>query len=164
MDFIDDIITLTSVILYSFLILIVAPSVIVFIYLWVSNSPNFTKERSKIEIEKENEKENKTFEYIKTIEKDYNDGKISIYEVTKLREDYNKLSAYDKRTLDIKYGKKKADSKTNKPQPKVNYQEQVVNLLEQQNSDISTIKGILVFYLVLFIISVFAYIVILNNI
>ena len=118
MDFIDDIITLTSVILYSFLILIVAPSVIVFIYLWVSNSPNFTKERSKIEIEKENEKENKTFEYIKTIEKDYNDGKISIYEVTKLREDYNKLSAYDKRTLDIKYGKKKADSKTNKPQPK----------------------------------------------
>ena len=102
--------------------------------------------------------------YIEYLEKEYNDGNITLNEITKLREAYNKLSAYDKGNLDIKHVKKKADSKTNKPQPKVNYQEQVVNLLEQQNSDISTIKGILVFYLVLFIISVFAYIVILNNI
>ena len=52
---------LITAILYAFLILIVAPAVIIFIYLWLSNSPKFTKERSKIEIEKEN----KTFEYIK---------------------------------------------------------------------------------------------------
>ena len=52
---------LISVIIYAFLILIVAPAVIIFIYQWLSNSPKFTKERSKIEIEKEN----KTFEYIK---------------------------------------------------------------------------------------------------
>ena len=35
-------------------------------------------------------------EYIKKIEKDYNDGKISIDEISKLRQNYNKLSAYEK--------------------------------------------------------------------
>ena len=50
---------LILVILYAFLILIVAPSVIIFIYLWLSNSPQSTKEGSKTEIE------NKAFEYIK---------------------------------------------------------------------------------------------------
>jgi hypothetical protein len=93
-------------------------------------------------------------EYIDSIEKDYNDGKITLDEITKLREDYNKLSAYDKRTLDIKYKKAKSDSKTNKPPTKINYQEKVVNLLVEQNSKLSTIKGILQFYLILTILSI----------
>ena len=102
--------------------------------------------------------------YIKSIEKDYNDGKITLAEITKLRKDYNKLSANDKGNLEIKYGKKEVDSKNNKPQPKVNYQEQVVNLLKQQNSDISTIKGIMQFYLLFLIILIIAYIVVFVNI
>ena len=53
--------------------------------------------------------------YIESIENDYNNGKITLDEITKLREDYNKLSAYDKGNLDIKYGKKKSNSKTNNP-------------------------------------------------
>jgi hypothetical protein len=101
--------------------------------------------------------------YIEKIEQDYNDGNITLAEITKLREDYNKLSAYDKGNLEIKYGKKEVDSKNNKPQPKVNYQEQVVNLLKQQNSDISTIKGIMLFYLLLFIISIIVSLTIINS-
>ena len=101
--------------------------------------------------------------YIEKIEQDYNDGKITLEEITKLREDYNKLSTYDKGNLEIKYGKKEVDSKNNKPQPKVNYQEQVVNLLKQQNSDISTIKGIMLFYLLLFIISIIVSLTIINS-
>ena len=65
-------------------------------------------------------------EYINSIEKDYNDGNITLAEITKLREDFNKLSAYDKKTLDIKYGKKEADSKNNKPQPKISNEEKVI--------------------------------------
>ena len=102
--------------------------------------------------------------YIEHIKNEYYDDKFSLDELNKLKEAYNKLSDSEKEKLEIKHLKKEVDSKNNKPQPKVNYQEQVVNLLKQQTSDISTIKGILVFYLVLFIISVFAYIVILNNI
>ena len=49
--------------------------------------------------------------YIKKIEQDYNDGKITLAEITKLREDFNKLSADDKRTLDLECGKEIADSK-----------------------------------------------------
>ncbi|MDB4130912.1 hypothetical protein N9600_02015 [Flavobacteriaceae bacterium] len=76
-------------ILYAFLILIVAPSVIIFIFLWLSNSPQSTKEGSKTEIE------NKAFEYIKKKYKlhhtitywslkgiyedvDYNDGNLDV--------------------------------------------------------------------------------------
>ena len=42
--------------------------------------------------------------YIEYLDKEYNDGNITLGEVTKLREDYNKSSAYDKGNLDIKYG------------------------------------------------------------
>ena len=92
--------------------------------------------------------------YIESLEKDYNDGKITLEEITKLREDYNKLSAYDKGNLEIKFNKAKSDSKTNKPPTKINYQEKVVNLLVEQNSKLSTIKGILQFYLILTILSI----------
>ena len=47
-------------------------------------------------------------------DKEYNDGNITLGEVTKLREDYNKSSAYDKGNLDIKYRKKEVDSKQKK--------------------------------------------------
>jgi len=49
--------------------------------------------------------------YIKKIEQDYNDGKITLDEITKLREDFDKLSAYDKRTLDLECEKGIVDSK-----------------------------------------------------
>ena len=104
-------------------------------------------------------------EYIEHLEKEYNDGNISIDEISKLRQDYNNLSSYDKGNLEIKHGKKKADSKNEKPEtkPKVIYQEQVVNLLVDQNSKLSIIKGILQFYLFLTIISIIATIVIFSN-
>jgi hypothetical protein len=103
--------------------------------------------------------------YIEHLEKQYNDGEISIDQISKLRQEYNKLSAYDKGNLDIKHLKKEADSKNEKPEtkPKVIYQEQVVNLLVDQNSKLSTIKGILQFYLFLTIISIIATIVIFGN-
>ena len=94
--------------------------------------------------------------YIEKIEQDYNDGNITLAEITKLREDFDKLSAYDKRTLDIKYGKKEVDSKNNKPQPKISNEEKVINLLTEQNSDLSTIKAILKFFLVLTVLSITA--------
>jgi len=103
-------------------------------------------------------------EYIKKIEQDYNDGNIKLAEISRLRNEFDKLSDSEKEKLNITHRKKEVDSKTNKPQPKVNYQEQVVNLLRQQNSDISTIKNILLFYLVLFLILMFAYAVILSQI
>ena len=92
--------------------------------------------------------------YIEKIEKDYNDGNITLAEITKLREDFDKLSAYDKRTLDIKYGKKEVDSSP--PPPKISNEEKVINLLIEQNSDISTIKAILKFFLVLTVLSITA--------
>ena len=52
--------------------------------------------------------------YIEYLDKEYNDGNITLGEVTKLREDYNKSSAYDKGNLDIKYRKKEVDSKQKK--------------------------------------------------
>lgn len=45
-------------------------------------------------------------QYIEKIEKDYQDGNITLGEITKLRKDYNKLSAYDKGTLEIEAASK----------------------------------------------------------
>ena len=100
--------------------------------------------------------------YINEIEQDYNDGKITLDEVTKLREDYNKLSSYDKGNLDIKSKKKGFDSKNNKPQPKISNakisnEEKVINLLREQNSKLSTIKSILQFFFAITIISISFY-------
>ena len=95
-------------------------------------------------------------EYIKSIEQNYNDGNITLEEINKLREDYNNLSAYDKGNLDIKSKKEKVDSKTYKPQPKISNEEKVINLLIEQNSDLSTIKDILKFFLVLTVLSITA--------
>ena len=102
-------------------------------------------------------------EYIKSLEKDYNDGKISIDEISKLRQNYNKLSAYEKGNLEIKFKKKKSDSKSNKSSSKIIYQEKVINLLIDQNSKLSTIKGILMFFLVLTILSLIASIIIVTS-
>lgn len=99
-------------------------------------------------------------EYIKSLEKDYNDGKISIDEISKLRQDYNKLSAYEKGNLEIKFKTKKSDSKNNRSTSKINHQEKVVNLLIDQNSKLSSIKDILMFFLVLTILSLIATIII----
>jgi len=95
--------------------------------------------------------------YLKKIEQDYNDGKITLDEVTKLREDYNKLSSYDKGNLDIKTKKKGFDSKNNKTQPKISNEEKVINLLREQNSKLSTIKSILQFFFAITIISISFY-------
>mgnify|MGYP003684208431 CR=1 FL=1 len=95
--------------------------------------------------------------YIKKIEQDYNDGNITLEEINKLREDYNKLSAYDKGNLDIKSKKEKVDSKTYKPQPKISNEEKVINLLREQNSKLSTIKSILQFFFAITIISISFY-------
>ena len=100
--------------------------------------------------------------YIEYLDKEYNDGNITLGEVTKLREDYNKSSAYDKGNLDIKHGVKVKSGL--KSIPKISNEEKVINLLIEQNSDISTIKGILQFYLLLFIISFIASIVMFSNI
>ena len=100
--------------------------------------------------------------YIEYLDKEYNDGNITLGEVTKLREDYNKSSAYDKGNLDIKHGGKVKSGL--KSIPKISNEEKVINLLIEQNSDISTIKGILQFYLLLFIISFIASIVMFSNI
>jgi len=48
--------------------------------------------------------------YKKKLEQDYDDGKITLAEITKLREDFNKLNADDKRTLDLECEKEIADS------------------------------------------------------
>ena len=69
-------------------------------------------------------------QYIKAIEKDYNDGIISIIEITKLRKDYDELS----------------------------YNDKVINLLTEQNSKLSTIKGILQFFFVLTVLSIIFYV------
>lgn len=94
--------------------------------------------------------------YIKKIEQDYNDGKITLDEITKLREDFDKLSAYDKRTLGLEC-EKGFDSKNNKTQPKISNEEKVINLLREQNSKLSTIKSILQFFFAITIISISFY-------
>ena len=43
--------------------------------------------------------------YIKKIEDDYNDGKISLNEIAKLRDEYNKKDAKEKLKLDNQYAK-----------------------------------------------------------
>ena len=103
-------------------------------------------------------------QYIEKIEKDYQDGNITLGEITKLRKDYNKLSAYDKGTLEIEAASKlKANLKNDKPQPKISNEEKVINLLEQQNSKLSTIKGILMFFLVLTILSFIASLILISE-
>ena len=92
--------------------------------------------------------------YIEYLDKEYNDGNITLGEVTKLREDYNKSSAYDKGNLDIKYGGKVKGGL--KSIPKISNEEKVINLLIEQNSDLSTIKDILKFFLVLTVLSITA--------
>ena len=43
--------------------------------------------------------------YLKKIEDDYNDGKISLNEIAKLRDEYNKKDAKEKLKLDNQYAK-----------------------------------------------------------
>ena len=100
--------------------------------------------------------------YIEYLDKEYNDGNITLGEVTKLREDYNKSSAYDKGNLDIKHGGKVKSGL--KSIPKISNEEKVIDLLIEQNSKLSTIKSILQFYFFLTILSVFVYFVIFINI
>ena len=100
--------------------------------------------------------------YIEYLDKEYNDGNITLGEVTKLREDYNKSSAYDKGNLDIKYGGKVKGGL--KSIPKISNEEKVIDLLIEQNSKLSTIKSILQFYFFLTILSVFVYFIIFINI
>ena len=100
--------------------------------------------------------------YIEYLDKEYNDGNITLGEVTKLREDYNKSSAYDKGNLEIKHGGKVKGGL--KSIPKISNEEKVIDLLIEQNSKLSTIKSILQFYFFLTILSVFVYFVIFINI
>ena len=97
-------------------------------------------------------------EYIKSIEQDYNDGKVSLEKLDKLREGYNKLSAYDKRTLDLEHKSKNKSQKNTKSESIVNHEVRIVELLDEQNSKLSSIKGILQFFLVLTILSILGYI------
>mgnify|MGYP006180506979 CR=1 FL=1 len=100
--------------------------------------------------------------YIEYLDKEYNDGNITLGEVTKLREDYNKSSAYDKGNLEIKHGGKVKGGL--KSIPKISNEEKVIDLLIEQNSKLSTIKSILQFYFFLTILSFFVYFVIFINI
>ena len=100
--------------------------------------------------------------YIEYLDKEYNDGNITLGEVTKFREDYNKSSAYDKGNLDIKHGGKVKGGL--KSIPKISNEEKVIDLLIEQNSKLSTIKSILQFYFFLTILSVFVYFIIFINI
>lgn len=95
--------------------------------------------------------------YIKKIEKDYNDGKISKEEATKLKLDYQKnWGGNDIEELENEL--KGINPKKKSTKPKIKYEEKVINLLTEQNSKLSSIKGILQFFLALTILSILGYI------
>ena len=91
--------------------------------------------------------------YIKSIEKDYNDGKISKEEATKLKLDYQKNWGGDD-IEELENELKGINPKKKNTKPKTKYEEKVINLLTEQNSKLSSIKGILQFYLFLTILSI----------
>ena len=95
--------------------------------------------------------------YIKKIEKDYNDGKISKEEATKLKLDYQKNWGGDD-IEELENELKGINPKKKSTKPKIKYEEKVINLLTEQNSKLSSIKGILQFFLVLTILSILGYI------
>ena len=96
-------------------------------------------------------------EYIKSIEKDYNDGKISKEEATKLKLDYQKNWGGDD-IEELENELKGINPKKKSTKLKIKYEEKVVNLLTEQNSKLSSIKGILQFFLALTILSILGYI------
>ena len=96
-------------------------------------------------------------EYIKKIEKDYNDGKISKEEATKLKLDYQKNWGGDD-IEELENELKGINPKKKSTKPKIKYEEKVINLLTEQNSKLSSIKGILQFFLALTILSILGYI------
>ena len=96
-------------------------------------------------------------EYIKKIEKDYNDGKISKEEATKLKLDYQKNWGGDD-IEELENELKGINPKKKSTKLKIKYEEKVVNLLTEQNSKLSSIKGILQFFLALTILSILGYI------
>ena len=95
--------------------------------------------------------------YIKKIEKDYNDGKISKEEATKLKLDYQKNWGGDD-IEELENELKGINPKKKSTKPKIKYEEKVINLLTEQNSKLSSIKGILQFFLALTILSILGYI------
>ena len=95
--------------------------------------------------------------YIKSIEKDYNDGKISKEEATKLKLDYQKNWGGDD-IEELENELKGINPKKKSTKPKIKYEEKVINLLTEQNSKLSSIKGILQFFLALTILSILGYI------
>jgi|13_taG_2_1085334.scaffolds.fasta_scaffold106064_1 hypothetical protein len=95
--------------------------------------------------------------YIKKIEKDFNDGKISKEEATKLKLDYQKNWGGDD-IEELENELKGINPKKNSTKPKIKYEEKVINLLTEQNSKLSSIKGILQFFLALTILSILGYI------
>ncbi|MDB9787436.1 hypothetical protein OAB60_00840 [Flavobacteriaceae bacterium] len=102
-------------------------------------------------------------EYIEKIEKDYNDGKISKEEATKLKLDYQKNWGGDD-IEELENELKGINPKKKNTKPKTKYEEKVINLLEQQNSKLSTIKSILQVFFFFFILSLLSYFIILGSI
>jgi len=95
--------------------------------------------------------------YIEKIEQDYNDGKISKEEATKLKLDYQKNWGGDD-IEELENELKGINPKKKSTKPKIKYEEKVINLLTEQNSKLSSIKGILQFFLALTILSILGYI------
>jgi hypothetical protein len=96
-------------------------------------------------------------EYIKKIEKDYNDGKISKEEVAKLKLDYQKNWGGDD-IEELEKELKQTNPKKKNTKPKISHEDRIEKLLEEQNSKLSSIKGILQFFLALTILSILGYI------
>ena len=94
--------------------------------------------------------------YIEKIEKDYNDGKISKEEATKLKLDYQKNWGGDD-IEELENELKGINPKKKNTKPKTKYEEKVINLLREQNSKLSTIKSILQFFFAITIISISFY-------
>jgi len=94
--------------------------------------------------------------YIEKIEKDYNDGKISKEEATKLKLDYQKNWGGDD-IEELENELKGINPKKKSTKPKIKYEEKVINLLREQNSKLSTIKSILQFFFAITIISISFY-------
>ena len=100
-------------------------------------------------------------EYIKKIEKDYNDGKISKEEAIKSKLDYYKSwggENTEELENELKNELKGINPKKKNTKPEIKYEEKVINLLTEQNSKLSSIKGILQFFLAITILSILGYI------
>jgi hypothetical protein len=96
-------------------------------------------------------------EYIKKIEKDYNDGKISKEEATKLKLDYQKNWGGDD-IEELEKELKQTNPKKKNTKSKTSHEDRIEKLLDEQNSKLSSIKGILQFFLFLTILSILGYI------